>query len=109
MPCILKVKVLAARDLPVMDRKSELTDAYVEIRYAEFESQRTDIARKTLSPVWNEDFRYEVSDDSDLQDEPLELRVLDYDAITANDEVGSPFIFYQLTNYYYYYHFIIII
>ncbi|KAI9592149.1 hypothetical protein BDF19DRAFT_425641 [Syncephalis fuscata] len=87
MPCILKVKVLAARDLPVMDRKSELTDAYVEIRYAEFEPQRTDIARKTLSPVWNEDFRYEVSDDADLQDEPLELRVLDYDAITANDEV----------------------
>jgi uncharacterized protein YbjQ (UPF0145 family) len=82
MPCILKVKVVAGRDLPVMDRKSELTDAYVEIRYADFEPQRTEIARKTLSPTWNEDFRYEVSD------EPLELRVLDYDAITANDEIG---------------------
>ncbi|RKP23918.1 hypothetical protein SYNPS1DRAFT_23997, partial [Syncephalis pseudoplumigaleata] len=95
MPCILKVKVLAARDLPVMDRKSELTDAYVEVRYAEFESQRTDIARKTLAPVWNEDFRYEVSDDSDLQDEPLELRVLDYDAITANDELAGWFPIYD--------------
>lgn len=31
MPAIVKVKVLAARDLPVMDRSSELTDAFVEV------------------------------------------------------------------------------
>jgi uncharacterized protein YbjQ (UPF0145 family) len=72
-----------------MDRTSELTDAYVEVRFADFEVQRTQICRKTLNPVWNEDFRFEVSDDSDLQNEPLELKILDYDAITANDAVGS--------------------
>ena len=33
-----------------------------------------------------------MSDDSDLQNEPLELKVLDYDAITADDAVGSVFI-----------------
>ncbi|ORX88915.1 hypothetical protein K493DRAFT_384143 [Basidiobolus meristosporus CBS 931.73] len=89
MPCILKIKVHSARDLPVMDRKSELTDAYVEVRFADYDVQRTSICRKTLNPVWNADFRVEVTDDGDLQNEPLELKVLDYDTITANDAVGS--------------------
>ncbi len=31
MPGIVKVKVLSARDLPIMDRSSELTDAFVEV------------------------------------------------------------------------------
>lgn len=31
MPAIVYVKVVAARDLPVMDRSSELTDAFVEV------------------------------------------------------------------------------
>ncbi|KAG0267474.1 hypothetical protein BG011_004508 [Mortierella polycephala] len=88
MPCILKIKVIGARDLPVMDKASDLTDAYVEVRFADFEVQRTTVCRKTLSP----DFRFEVTDDADLQNEPLELKVLDYDAITANDSVGSVFI-----------------
>ncbi|KAI3637241.1 hypothetical protein MIR68_004947 [Amoeboaphelidium protococcarum] len=34
MPCILKIKVVAARDLPVMDKSSDNTDSYVEIRLA---------------------------------------------------------------------------
>ncbi|KAF9970101.1 hypothetical protein BGZ73_007287 [Actinomortierella ambigua] len=89
MPCILKIKVIGGRDLPVMDKASELTDAYVEVRFADFEAQRTTVCRKTLNPTWHEDFRFEVSDDADLQNEPLELKVLDYDAITANDSVGS--------------------
>ncbi|KAJ8299297.1 hypothetical protein KUTeg_023357 [Tegillarca granosa] len=44
MPGKLKVKVVAGRDLPVMDRSSDLTDAFVEV------------------------------EDEALQDEPLELR-----------------------------------
>jgi hypothetical protein len=31
MPGKLKVRIVAARDLPVMDRASELTDAFVEV------------------------------------------------------------------------------
>ncbi|KAL7751428.1 hypothetical protein RI367_003288 [Sorochytrium milnesiophthora] len=89
MPCILKIRVVSARDLPVMDRSSELADAFVEVRFGEFDPLRTAIARKTLNPVWNEDFRFEVSDDAVLQNEPVEIRVLDYDTITANDPVGA--------------------
>jgi Ca2+-dependent lipid-binding protein len=57
MPCILKVRIISGRDLPVMDKTSELTDAYVEVRFSDFESQRTQICRKSLNPYWNEDFR----------------------------------------------------
>jgi len=31
MPGKLKVRIVAARDLPVMDRASELTDAFAEV------------------------------------------------------------------------------
>jgi len=37
-----------------MDKASDLTDAYVEVRFADFEAQRTTVCRKTLNPVWNE-------------------------------------------------------
>ena len=72
-----------------MDRTTELADPYVELRFADFEVPRTQICRKTLDPTWNEDFRFEVSEDSDLQNEPLELKVMDYDQITYNDAIGS--------------------
>jgi Ca2+-dependent lipid-binding protein len=52
MPCILKVRVISARDLPVMDKASELTDAYVELRFADHEVKRTNICRKTLNPMY---------------------------------------------------------
>ena len=31
MPSNVRVKILAARDLPVMDRTSDLTDAFAEV------------------------------------------------------------------------------
>lgn len=35
---------------------------------------------------------HRCSDDSELQNEPLEIRVLDYDAISYNDMIGNVFI-----------------
>ncbi|KAJ2747595.1 hypothetical protein GGI20_000420 [Coemansia sp. BCRC 34301] len=92
MPCLLKIKVIRARSLPVMDRQSSKADAYVEIRFANQYPLRTSIARRTLDPVWNENFRLEINDDAYLQNEPLEFRLLDYDSITANDLIGSVYI-----------------
>ncbi|KAI8930309.1 hypothetical protein BC831DRAFT_502422 [Entophlyctis helioformis] len=92
MPCILKVRVIAARNLPIMDRTTDLTDAFVEVKFADFETFRTQICRRTLNPSWNEDFRYEVSDDADLQNEPLQIKIMDYDQITYNDAIGTIFI-----------------
>ena len=92
MPCILKVRIISARGLPIMDRTSELTDAYVEVKFGDFDAQKTAVCKKSLNPNWNEDFRFEVSDDADLQNEPLELKIFDYDTITLNDPVGTVFV-----------------
>eukprot|EP00003_Mantamonas_plastica_P031402 TRINITY_DN8149_c0_g1_i4.p2 TRINITY_DN8149_c0_g1~~TRINITY_DN8149_c0_g1_i4.p2 ORF type:complete len:255 (-),score=64.85 TRINITY_DN8149_c0_g1_i4:355-1119(-) len=92
MPSILKIRIVEARDLPVMDQRSGLTDAYVEIKFAESQEQRTQVAKKTLNPVWNEDFRVEIPDDEDLQDEPIEMKVWDHDVVTQDDVIGMVYV-----------------
>ena len=49
MPSILKIRVVEARDLPIMDRSSGLTDAYVEILLENYQ-YRTSVCKKTLDP-----------------------------------------------------------
>ena len=73
----------------MMNRTSELTDAYVELRFADYPPQSTDICKKSLNPVWNEDFRFEIGDDQDAFLYPFEARVYDHDTITSNDIVGT--------------------
>eukprot|EP01147_Barroeca_monosierra_P000567 gene567-3884_t len=87
MPGIVKVHVHEARDLPVMDSSTQLTDAYVEMKFNN-KTMRTQTAKKTLNPMWNEDFRFEV-DDEDIQDEMLEVNVWDHDRIGTDDVIGQ--------------------
>ncbi|CAG5115440.1 unnamed protein product, partial [Candidula unifasciata] len=91
MPGKVKVRILSARDLPVMDRASELTDAFVEVKFGT-EIYKTEVCKKSLNPQWNSEwFKFEV-DDEELQDEPLDLRVLDYDTYSAHDTIGKVYI-----------------
>lgn len=53
MPWIVKVRILEGRDLPVMDRASELTDAYVDVKFHDRSIFRTQVCPKTLCPKWN--------------------------------------------------------
>ncbi|XP_037041487.1 C2 domain-containing protein 5 isoform X2 [Bradysia coprophila] len=88
MPGKVRVKIIAGRNLPVMDRGSDTTDAYVEIKLANT-TYKTDVYRKSLNPQWNSDFyRFEL-DDAELQDEPLQIRLMDYDTYSANDAIGK--------------------
>ena len=118
MPCTIKIRIHSARDLPIMDRKSKLTDAFVTIRFAptagapqpnssssssshhyhtthsshstqQHHKAETRIARRSLNPVWNEDFRFEVSDDVAVQEQLVECVVWDKDTYTADDPIGS--------------------
>jgi Ca2+-dependent lipid-binding protein len=69
------------RDLPVMDRNLQgeaFTDSYVEIWIGKNENHRTHTIRKTLNPVWDEEFRFEIVDDSLLQNTPVEFKVKIY-------------------------------
>ncbi|KAJ3288689.1 hypothetical protein HDU79_004648 [Rhizoclosmatium sp. JEL0117] len=92
MPSIIKLRIHSARNLPVMDRATELTDAFVEAKFSDYDQVRTKTCRRTLSPTWNEDFRIEVSNDADLQNEPLEIKVMDYDQIGYSDAIGGVFV-----------------
>ena len=88
MPSLVKIEVDSARNLPIMSDGS--TDAYVEITIGE-ERKRTKTIRKSQEPVWKEDFRFEIVDDSLLQDAPVELKVLDQD-LYSSELIGSVFI-----------------
>ncbi|XP_071988406.1 C2 domain-containing protein 5-like, partial [Engystomops pustulosus] len=91
MPGKLKVKIVAGRHLPVMDRASDLTDAFVEVKFSNT-TFKTDVYPKSLNPQWNSEwFKFEV-DDEDLQDEPLQITVLDHDTYSANDAIGKVYI-----------------
>ncbi|XP_026142865.1 C2 domain-containing protein 5-like isoform X6 [Carassius auratus] len=91
MPGKLKAKIVAGRHLPVMDRASDLTDAFVEVKFGNT-TFKTDVYPKSLNPQWNSEwFKFEV-DDEDLQDEPLQITVLDHDTYSANDSIGKVYI-----------------
>ncbi|XP_020286342.1 C2 domain-containing protein 5 isoform X2 [Pseudomyrmex gracilis] len=91
MPGKIKVKILAGRNLPVMDRSGDTTDAYVELKFGNT-TYKTDVCRKSLNPQWNSEwYRFEV-DDAELQDEPLQIRLMDHDTYSANDAIGKVYI-----------------
>jgi len=91
MPGKVKVRIVAGRSLPVMDRSNDTTDAYVEVKLGGT-TFKTDVCRKSLSPVWNSEwFRFEV-DDFELQDEPLQIRIMDHDTYSANDAIGKVYL-----------------
>ncbi|KAK3887377.1 hypothetical protein Pmani_012068 [Petrolisthes manimaculis] len=91
MPGKVKVRILAGRNLPVMDRSSDTTDAYVEVKLASV-TFKTEVFRKSLNPQWNSEwFIFEV-DDQELQDEPLQIRLMDHDTYSANDAIGKVYV-----------------
>lgn len=68
------------------DLNSDLSLIYLHSTF------KTSVCQKTLNPVWNSDwFRFDV-DDCDLQDEPLQIRIMDYDTYSANDAIGKVYI-----------------
>eukprot|EP00667_Euglena_gracilis_P001395 EG_transcript_1396 len=83
----LKVRVIQARDLPVMDRRSQLADAYVEIRFNEH-AERTPVCRNTLTPTWNHMWTLKVPSLQTLQEDPVEFKVYDYDIFSRDDLIG---------------------
>jgi len=53
---------------------------------------RTKVCRRTLNPVWDEEFRFEVADDTLLQDEPLIFKVCDSESLGADESIGLVYI-----------------
>ena len=53
MPGKIRVKIISARNLPIMDRGSDSTDAFVEVRFGENLYEKTEVYKKSLDPEWN--------------------------------------------------------
>jgi C2 domain len=53
---------------------------------------KTKTCRRSLNPVWDEEFRFDVTADSMLQDEPLIFRVCDWDAMQSDESIGLVYI-----------------
>lgn len=88
----LTVVVLKARDLPKMDITG-LSDPYVKI-YLLYNGQRiakkkTHVKKRTLNPVFNESFLFDVPTNEGLQNISLEFSMLDWDRMTKNDVIGK--------------------
>ncbi|TGZ58194.1 hypothetical protein CRM22_009700 [Opisthorchis felineus] len=87
MPGSVKVKIMSARNLPIMDRATLLTDAFVEIRIGNT-SYKTEVARRSLNPCWNSEWFCFELDDQALQEEALLLKVMDHDTYSSHDTIG---------------------
>ncbi len=69
MPSLIRVSVDRARNLHVLENSQVgdvSTDTYVEVRIGN-NANRTRTCRKSLNPIWGEDMKFEVADDSLLQ------------------------------------------
>ncbi|KDO21387.1 hypothetical protein SPRG_13700 [Saprolegnia parasitica CBS 223.65] len=91
MPCTIKIRLVEARGLPVADRATKVADAYVDITFASFEA-RSSVSRKSLTPRWDEEFRFDVADDAVLQSQPIMFKVMDHDVYTTDATIGAVYV-----------------
>jgi hypothetical protein len=71
-------------------------DAFVEIRLLgageeQQHLQRTQLFKKSLNPVWNETFKFEVVEDSSLQYAPIEFKIFDQE-FSSSELIGTLYI-----------------
>ncbi|KAE9413530.1 hypothetical protein Angca_009289, partial [Angiostrongylus cantonensis] len=86
LPVRLEVAVIAATGLPVMNKSINCTDAFVEVRFAD-EIHKTDVVT-SLNPQWDSDLFPFDTDEKQLSENTLILRVMDHDTYSANDAIG---------------------
>lgn len=86
---ILTVHIVKCEDLPAMDIGG-LSDPYVKL-YLLPERKRkyeTKVHRKTLNPIFNESFKFEVPY-GDVMTKTLVFAVYDYDRFSKHDAIGE--------------------
>eukprot|EP00731_Ephydatia_muelleri_P029444 Em0020g1088a len=88
----LHIRVLEARNLPPMDANG-LADPYVKLLLFPEDSgrkQKTERKEKTLNPVFDEDFFFDVSNkDKTSKQLRLLIEVWDWDRFLSNDYMGG--------------------
>lgn len=80
----LLVQVSEARNLPAIDGGGGLSDPYAKLQLGR-QRGKTRVAKRTLSPTWDEEFAFRVVD---LKDE-LVVVVVDEDRYFSDDFLGQ--------------------
>jgi Ca2+-dependent lipid-binding protein len=70
MPSELKVIIYSAKNLPVMEKSRNTTDAYCEVYFGKKQFTTVTIY-DNLEPVWDEPFEFDNIDDEELQENVL--------------------------------------
>jgi hypothetical protein len=70
------------------DQEEEESSGQKQKRY----TAKTKVIRRSTNPVWDEEFRFDVSNDTLLQDEPLIFKVCDSDALSTDDSIGLVYV-----------------
>ena len=74
MPFSLKCIIIGAKNLPIMEKSRNTTDAYCEIYFgAKSEVKNTQTIYNKLNPEWKENFVFEYIDDEELQENVLKI------------------------------------
>ncbi|EKX34548.1 hypothetical protein GUITHDRAFT_51156, partial [Guillardia theta CCMP2712] len=77
------VGIQSAANLPKMDVLGSC-DAYCILQWGD-DQRKTSTIKGSYNPTWNEEFRFLVSQG---QTRDLEVKVMDWDRMTKDDEVG---------------------
>lgn len=88
----LTVVILKGRDLPKMDLTG-LCDPYVKIyvyhKGSRLFKKRTHVKKRTLSPVFNESFVFDIPHEEGLDNIQMQFLVYDHDRVTRNELIGK--------------------
>ena len=90
----MRVAIVQARGLAIMDKnllsKGGSSDPFVEVALSSAKkTKKTAVKKKTLEPVFHEQFLWSVSPSSSGEQPSLTLNVQDWDAVSKNDPMGK--------------------
>ena len=91
MPSELKVIIYGAKNLPIMEKSRNSTDAYCEVYFGK-NQYKTQTIYNNLEPRWDQSFEFDNIDDEELQENVLKILVIDEDVISRDDLIGSVYI-----------------
>eukprot|EP00056_Hartaetosiga_gracilis_P004882 m.78854 g.78854 ORF g.78854 m.78854 type:complete len:1126 (+) comp11971_c0_seq3:136-3513(+) len=82
-PTLLKLSVIAAHDLPVMDRDGK-ADGYIKIdTHPETKLVKTKVVYNSLDPEFNEEFEFRFSSEQEMYESVIHFVLLDKDALRS--------------------------